>query len=61
MKITTCSQYKRISGPNGEVVLSLNNRSRVRFIPRHTPHVSIELSRQEAAQGLRVWRNAKPV
>jgi hypothetical protein len=56
MKTRHCSQYRRYLFPTGEIGIRRDNRILVHFIPRHTPHVSIPITRKEAADGLRVLR-----
>ena len=56
MKTRHCSQWKRYISKFGEICMFRAKRGYVRFIPAHTPHVSLEVSRADAAKGLMEWR-----
>lgn len=58
MKIKTLhsSQWARYTTRFGEIAISRSHRGRVVFIPTHTPVISVPVTRQQAAQGLREWR-----
>lgn len=58
MKITKTKddQWTRYSTRFGEIAIHARTGD-ASFIPLHTPHVSIKLSRKDAAAGLRTWRN----
>lgn len=48
-------QWLRYQSRFGEIAIS-RRINRTAFIPRHTPHISITITRTEAAAGLREWR-----
>lgn len=50
-------QWKRYQSRFGEIASS-RRMARAAFIPRHTPHISIAITRDEAAAGLREWRSS---
>jgi hypothetical protein len=50
-----CSQWKRYASKFGELAIS-RRVSKIAFIPRHTPMISIDLDRVKAAECLRTWR-----
>lgn len=49
-------QWKRYQSRFGEIAI-FRRMARAAFIPRHTPHISIAITRDEAAAGLREWRS----
>jgi uncharacterized RmlC-like cupin family protein len=57
MKInkTKDGQWTRYTTRFGQLAIHVASRKAC-YIPAHTPHISIDLSRKDAAAGLRVWR-----
>lgn len=55
MKTAHCDQYRRYFSHIGQICIRRDRRLAA-VIPMHTPCVSIPLSRQQAAIGLRQWR-----
>lgn len=53
-----CSQWRRYLSRFGEICIRRDMRAVAAFIPSHTPHVSVSLTRNTAALGLRIWRKA---
>jgi hypothetical protein len=48
-------QWLRYQSRFGQIAIS-RRINHTAFIPRHTPHISITITRDEAAAGLREWR-----
>jgi len=53
-------QWSRYSTRFGQIAVSRIKRT-VGFIPAHSPVISVTVTRQQAAQGLREWRNMQEV
>lgn len=52
--------HKRYSTRFGTLVIN-RQTSDAAYIPRHTPHVAVYVTRQQAAEGLRTWRKLQEV
>ena len=53
MKTRHCSQYRRYILRCGEIAIRKDNPTHVSFIPKHTPVVSIRITRMDAIVALR--------
>lgn len=53
------AQHRRYHMANGTIVVRLTGDKACRWIPKHTPHISIEISRKAAADGLRMARRGE--
>ena len=56
IRVSRDSQWKRYVSRFGEIAVSRIRRNVIGFIPAHTPVISLSLSRNKAASGLREWR-----
>lgn len=61
MTTNHCRQWKRYCSEFGQICIDRDRRTNVRFIPAHTPHLSLEVTRDQAVKGLKEWRRRSRV